>query len=557
MLVHNLVVTGSLTFPTTLPLSGSLLISGSLGIGTPTPDPGAVVTINKTGAGLQDVMYLTNTQAAAADTGANLWWLGTTSLNSLGRIAMGWAGAATTTSYMSFYTRGGGSTTEKMRISSSGSVGIGTTVLGWDDAQITALQIRNSSMYGYATVELGLVQNATYQGGWKYISTGAASYQVSSGGVHAFYTAPSGVASASVTWTERFAISNAGSASFNNGSSLASAADAATITIKQPSTVATNGIYLERSGEQKGYYIYISSISDSLTFRRNNAGTKADVMFLTRDGNVTINRPASGATLLQLNGSDAYGDTSTLNLCDGRSFVKSTILVSANGDTDISFGTQNGGVIAEKMYLNSAGRLSIQGQNNTWIDYSSNVARFYGGSGTNTFGLGAGSTIYYQGDNSQFYPTADNTRSIGLASNRYTAIWAVNGTIQTSDEREKTDIVDSDLGLNFVTKLRPISYKWKVGQNIETTETTTDEQGNETTKSILTPRAGIRTHYGLIAQEVEALLDGKDFGGFIHDKDSDVMGLRYEQFIPLLIKAIQEQQTTIEALTTRITALEN
>ena len=37
MLVHNLVVTGSLTFPTALPISGSLLVSGSVGINTTVP----------------------------------------------------------------------------------------------------------------------------------------------------------------------------------------------------------------------------------------------------------------------------------------------------------------------------------------------------------------------------------------------------------------------------------------------------------------------------------------------------------------------------------------
>ena len=192
--------------------------------------------------------------------------------------------------------------------------------------------------------------------------------------------------------------------------------------------------------------------------------------------------------------------------------------------------------------------LYVGGANTTLIDYSSNVARFYGGSGTNTFGLGANSTIYYQGDNSQLYPTADNARSIGLGSFRYTAIYAVNGTIQTSDEREKTDIINSDLGLEFVSKLRPVSFKWKIGQNNVTNETIIDEEGNETTKEIVTPRAGIRTHYGLIAQEVEELLNGKDFGGFIHDKESDLKGLRYDQFVPLLIKAIQELKAEIDIL---------
>jgi len=87
--------------------------------------------------------------------------------------------------------------------------------------------------------------------------------------------------------TERMRISAAGTASFT-ANTLASAGDAATITLKQNSTTANTGIYLERSGEQKGYYIYMGGSADSLTFQRNNAGTKGDVMALTRDGVVEL-----------------------------------------------------------------------------------------------------------------------------------------------------------------------------------------------------------------------------------------------------------------------------
>ena len=200
------------------------------------------------------------------------------------------------------------------------------------------------------------------------------------------------------------------------------------------------------------------------------------------------------------------------------------------------------------MTLTSAGQLQIGGTTNTFVDFSGTTCRFFGGGSTNTFGLGAGSTIYYQGDSSQLYPTADNTRQLGTSGFRYTNVYATSGVVSTSDEREKKDIINSDLGLDFINKLRPVCYKWKIGQNIETTDTTIDEEGNEITKSILTPRAGIRTHYGLIAQEVEVLLNGKDFGGFIHDKETDIKGLRYEQFIPLLIKAIQELKEEVEIL---------
>ena len=69
------------------------------------------------------------------------------------------------------------------------------------------------------------------------------------------------------------------------GAALQNSGDASNaFTIKQTSTTATTGIYLERSGEQKGYYMYIGGSTDNLNFQRNNSGVKADVLSLTRDG---------------------------------------------------------------------------------------------------------------------------------------------------------------------------------------------------------------------------------------------------------------------------------
>ena len=157
-------------------------------------------------------------------------------------------------------------------------------------------------------------------------------------------------------------------------------------------------------------------------------------------------------------------------------------------------------------------------------------------------------------------PGLDNTYSLGASGIRWSAVWAANGTIQTSDEREKKNIVDADLGLDFVYKLRPVSFKWKIGKNEITSELDgvdeegnplLDEEGNIKSKITVTPIEGKRTHYGLIAQEVEALLDGKDFGGFIHDEETDIKGLRYDQFIPILINAIKELKTEVDLLKTK------
>ena len=55
----------------------------------------------------------------------------------------------------------------------------------------------------------------------------------------------------------------------------------------------------------------------------------------------------------------------------------------------------------------------------------------------------------------------DNTDDIGGASQRWDDIFATNSTIQTSDEKEKENISNTDLGLDFINKLTPKSFKFK------------------------------------------------------------------------------------------------
>lgn len=142
-------------------------------------------------------------------------------------------------------------------------------------------------------------------------------------------------------------------------------------------------------------------------------------------------------------------------------------------------------------------------------------------------------------------PGADNTYTIGQSGTRWSAVWAANGTIQTSDQREKTDIADAALGLNFIKALRPVSYKWVNGGNTVSK--------NENGETVLTPQPGSRTHWGLLAQEVKAAVDaaGIDFGGWLltdkNDPDSQ-QALRYDQFIAPLIQAVKELLARVEAL---------
>jgi hypothetical protein len=96
---------------------------GNVGIGT--ANPTVPLFIEQSGSGAPTAFLLNNSSVAAADLGSGLYFDGG-SVHQAG-YQSGWNGAATTDAYLAFYTRGSNSLTEKMRITSAGNVGIGST----------------------------------------------------------------------------------------------------------------------------------------------------------------------------------------------------------------------------------------------------------------------------------------------------------------------------------------------------------------------------------------------------------------------------------------------
>lgn len=138
-------------------------------------------------------------------------------------------------------------------------------------------------------------------------------------------------------------------------------------------------------------------------------------------------------------------------------------------------------------------------------------------------------------------PNPDAAISLGAGGARYTTVYATNGTINTSDEREKTDFHDIELGLDFVNALKPKTYRWIEGGKKR------EEDGS------LTSVPGVRRHAGLIAQQVkeELVARGIDIALWTSDDKDDPearQGLRYEQMIPILVKAVQELSARVAAL---------
>jgi hypothetical protein len=147
--------------------------------------------------------------------------------------------------------------------------------------------------------------------------------------------------------------------------------------------------------------------------------------------------------------------------------------------------------------------------------------------GTNWLILGSGNNDVAVADGSYgFHPWADNTFSLGRSIFRWTAVYAANGTIQTSDATLKRDIVPLRYGLDEVRRLRPITYRWKEGDD--------------------------RVRLGLIAQEVREVVPELVHGS---GGPNEPLGMNYGELVPLLINAIQEQQTEIAALRADLAAL--
>ena len=320
----------------------------------------------------------------------------------------------------------------------------------------------------------------------------------------------------------------------------------ASVTIKGfENSDAVIGLQADEGDDNGDKWRIVSVASDNdLIFTNDVNGSNVQKWGIDTSGNVvqtgslTAVGITNNSTLNQNANINLSGDSVALNLID------------TNNDNDFQVKNGNGvfkitdtTASIDRYKISSAGVHIITGTLQNSLGSASNPSYTFQGdldtgmfrtdNSANSISFTVGGTEGYRINTNRIMPAVDDDRDLGSASLKFDDVFATNNVIQTSDKNVKNTIVTSDLGLDFINKLNPVSYKFN----------------NKT-----------RTHYGLISQEIETVLgtiskSATDFAGFCKDEvddDGNAMtpkyGLRYTEFISPIIKAIQELSAKVTAL---------
>ncbi|MDC3304718.1 tail fiber domain-containing protein, partial [bacterium] len=177
----------------------------------------------------------------------------------------------------------------------------------------------------------------------------------------------------------------------------------------------------------------------------------------------------------------------------------------------------------------SAGGAMTSGGPNTLIGTYTNV---HTGAADNVICLGYAVT----GTANHRVHIGDNTSHIYNDYNS-NATWT-----HSSDKRQKKNIEDDKLGLDFINDIRPVTFEHKSPSEFPKEWNAYDADNKE-------PMGGGGKIHGLIAQEVKEALDKQDidtFGGWDETPDGR-QHVSFEAFVLPLIKSVQELTEMVKA----------
>ena len=223
----------------------------------------------------------------------------------------------------------------------------------------------------------------------------------------------------------------------------------------------------------------ITSVSVTAPIANLGTSTAPNIGLSVANANYVLAGPTSGSPAIP-----SYRALVTADLPSGIALTGSSNTF-ATGTTQ----TFNGGVTIGSATSNGNGSITSNAYNfstYTSIYYSSNALDFnVSTSGSNVVMQMNQTNAGMIGSNA-FVPYSDGLPSLGGSGNRWSAVYAINGTIQTSDATEKTEIATLDAAeLRVATRIKGLIKKFKFKDAVA-------KKGE----------AGARIHVGVIAQEV-------------------------------------------------------
>lgn len=211
----------------------------------------------------------------------------------------------------------------------------------------------------------------------------------------------------------------------------------------------------------------------------------------------------SRASTIRRNGAVLPGDT-----------VGQVDFIVDNGKMNYDAGTQGARVGLLQVEVNDDSSITSSGNTNTAIKGICRLYAMTDGSDT----VGQGLNVTYDA----CYPSKNNALSSGTTTHRWKAVYAVNGTIQTSDENLKEEIGEiPEAVFKAWENVKFVQYKFKDAVK---------EKG-----------AKARYHIGLIAQRIVAAFEAEGLDAFAYglvcrdalEDGGEILSLRYDECLSL------------------------
>ena len=216
---------------------------------------------------------------------------------------------------------------------------------------------------------------------------------------------------------------------------------------------------------------------------------------------------------------------------------------TGSGNTTLGFRSvyENTATGSENTCLGAyAGYRLTSGASNTIVGYDAGTLVTTGGNNL-LLGMDAGVAASPSGS------IGTGSNNICLGNNNISALFCATSTITTSDRRDKTDIENFNLGLEWIEKLQPVTYRWDrrtwYGDKDNVFGT---PDGSKKWENL---------ELGFIAQDVLNVEKSFGYGEKREDmitvnltEDGMYYGMKYERLVTVLVNAVKELSAKVKAL---------